>query len=86
MKELCVYLGMEKIFDTNAYSGYNVRILYSNKYDQKNDKWENRRFKISDHSEIKDEKYSLCTYCPETKYITLNDYVKKQFICDYVYD
>lgn len=34
-------------------------------------------FKISNHSEIQDEILSLCTYCPETNYIMLEDYIKK---------
>lgn len=32
MKELCKFLGMDKVFDINAYNGYNMRLLYSNKY------------------------------------------------------
>ena len=68
---------MESPFDINAYSGYNVRILYSNKYDMKNKKWTDRIFKKYAESELEEEIYSLCTYCPEEDYMMLDEYVKK---------
>ena len=43
----------------------------------KNKKWTDRIFKKYAESELEEEIYSLCTYCPEEDYMMLDEYVKK---------